>query len=602
MNCKTLACGLALSAGMLAQIRVTAVTNGASFQPRVAPGSFASIFGENLAAITAVFSTPTLPTQLGGVTVMVNGQAVPLYSVRADQVNFQVPRNTPVGRPTVVVSHDGQSSAAFAFDVLQAAPGILSFGGGQAVATKLDGSLIQPENAAVAGSVIIVYLTGQGPVSAIVADGAPSPGQPLATATLPYSATIGGQNAPIQFLGLAPGFAGLLQANIMVPNLPAGNHPIVVMIGGQASNTPVLAVASASSGLLTRLGSADTGRDNQNVVIRGNYAYVCGSGVSIVNVSNPASPQFLNVNQQGGGQCRLNDNVMVASRGANPGNFTVFTLDNPEQPLRVAGPVTSMPFAGDFHLIGGFAFFTTLWFEFNTGTPNRIFRQHGEVFSVNMTDPARPAVVSTLRNDPANPASSNESPFFGVSPFGRDTMLLMSTTSTLDNTSGGLGRVVVIDSSNAGSLAALRQVAIPRTAKLECGAVDGTTMLATGNTQSWTNPGDFAIRGNTTLTTFDVADPRNPRLIATAVTSEQNTFSAPACVSLGNGYFAVAAVTPPAATENRIMLIDARNTSSPAIVGSLMVPGLAERGLTVAGDKLYAATSAGLTIYQIQRQ
>jgi hypothetical protein len=39
----------------------------------------------------------------------------------------------------------------------------------------------------------------------------------------------------------------------------------------------------------------------------------------------------------------------------------------------------------------------------------------------------------------------------------------------------------------------VRQVAIPRTAKLECGAVDGNTMLATGNTQSWTTPGDFAI-------------------------------------------------------------------------------------------------------------
>jgi uncharacterized protein (TIGR03437 family) len=351
MKSRILVSFLVLSCGLIAQqIRVTAVTNGASFQPKVAPGSFASIFGENLAPATAVFSTATLPTQLGGVTVTVNGAAVPLYSVRADQINFQVPRATPTGRPTVVVSHSGQSSAAFAFDNAEAAPGILSFGTNQVVATKLDGSLIQPENTAASGSVIIVYMTGQGPVSATVADGTPSPSNPLATATLPFSATIGGQNAPIQFLGLAPGFVGLLQANIMVPNLAAGNHPMVVTIGGQASNAPVLAVASAASGLLTRLGSVVTSGSNQNAVIRGDYAYVCGSGVSIVNISNPAGPRFINVNQQGGGLCRVMDNVMVAARGTNPASFTVFTLDNAEQPVRVAGPVTTpVPFVGDFH-------------------------------------------------------------------------------------------------------------------------------------------------------------------------------------------------------------------------------------------------------------
>lgn len=589
-----------LTSGLMAQqIRVTAVTNGASFQPPVAPGSFATIFGENLAPAPAVFSTPTLPAQLGGVTVTLNGQAVPLYAVQANQINFQVPRDTAAGRPSVVVSHSGQSSTAFAFDVAQSAPGILSFGAGQAVATKLDGSLIQPENAAAPGSAIIVYMTGQGPVSASVTDGSPSPSTPLASATLPASATIGGQNAQILFLGLAPGFVGLLQANIMVPNLPAGNHPLVVTIGGRASNAPVVAVASAVTGLLTRLGGVDTGTGNTNVVVRDNYAYVCGNGISIVNVSNASSPQFLNVNQQGGGLCRAMDNVLVASRGANPGTYSVFTLTNPEQPVRAAGPVNTMPFVGDFHLTGGFGFFSTIWFEF---TGNAIQRQHGEVFAVNLTNPASPAVASTLRADASNPASSNESPFFGVTPFGRDTMLLMSTTSTGGNTSGGLGRVVVLDISNPSNMNALRQVAVPRTAKLECGAVEGNTMLVTGNTESWTTPGDFAIRGNTTLTTFDVSDPRNPRALATVVTDQQNTFTGPSCVSLGGGYFAVSAVNPPPrATENRIMLIDARNTSIPAIIGSVMLPGLAERGLTMVGDKLFAATTGGLTIYQIRQ-
>jgi uncharacterized protein (TIGR03437 family) len=464
----------------------------------VAPGSIATAVGTGLATSTQSASTLPLPTSLGGTTVTVNGTAAPLFFVSPTQINFQVPRETPPGNATVIVRQGNTAGPAFSFTVLASAPGIFTFGTNQAVAAKADGSIITPQNSAGANSVIVPYLTGQGPVDNPVPDGGPSRAQPLAVATLPASATIGGRNAEILFLGLTPGVVALLQANLRVPNLGPGNHPVVVTIGGRGSNNPapVLAVdASGAASQLTRLGSVDTGRENLSVAVRGNFAYVCGNGVSIVNVSHPAQPQFLNLNGQGGGVCHVLDNLLVAVRGGNPSSLAVFSLDNAE------------------NLASGRAFLSTLWFEFFTAAPMRIFRQHGELYSVNLSNPA--------------------------------------------------------------SLRARRQQAIPRTNTLNCGAVAGSTALVVGNTQSWTSPGDFAT---------------------------QNTFTAPSCVSLGGGFFAFNSFWPPEdRNSTRIVLVDARDPNNPALAGDIAVPSLAEHGLRVAGERLYAATLSGLTLYRINR-
>src|SRR5258708_16127844 len=85
-----------------------------------------------------------------------------------------------------------------------------------------------------AGSYFTVYLTGVGPLDNSPPDGAGAPSLPLANATLPHSAFIGGLPATISFLGLAPGFVGLGQANILVPNASPGERPMSITIGGVA--------------------------------------------------------------------------------------------------------------------------------------------------------------------------------------------------------------------------------------------------------------------------------------------------------------------------------------------------------------------------------
>ena len=83
---------------------------------------------------------------------------------------------------------------------------------------------------------ITVFLTGIGPVDNPVATGAGAVASPLSSATLPKSATIGGANSTVYFLGLTPATAGVAQANLAVPALSPGTYPVVVTVGGVPSN------------------------------------------------------------------------------------------------------------------------------------------------------------------------------------------------------------------------------------------------------------------------------------------------------------------------------------------------------------------------------
>ena len=220
-----------------AQISIGAVTNGASFTANsLSPGSIATIFGTNLAASVGPVGSIPLPMTLGGAAVTVNGIAAPLFYAGPLQINFQVPDETRVGTASVVVSVGGSSSAPFSVSVQAASPGIFQIG-------NPDYSLNDSNNPVAAGSYIIAYLTGQGPVDNPVADGMAAPEAPLSRATSPFSATIGGQNANVFFLGLAPGYVGLAQANIEIPSLPGGSYPLVVTVDGVPGNGLLVAVS-----------------------------------------------------------------------------------------------------------------------------------------------------------------------------------------------------------------------------------------------------------------------------------------------------------------------------------------------------------------------
>ena len=220
------------------------VVNGASFTPAVAPGGFTSIYGQGLAPDTASTPSAALPSSLIGVTVLVNGQSAPLYYVSSGQINFQMPFETKLGLATVtVLTPQGPSNSAW-LTVTQSAPGILLYGNNRAVATNQDNGLNGLDTPAAPGTVITAYLTGIGPVAGTMITGQPATADPLPRSTLQYVATVGGLRAELLYIGLTPGFAGLAQANIRIPNgVPAGDAILKLTVGTASSNSPAIAIS-----------------------------------------------------------------------------------------------------------------------------------------------------------------------------------------------------------------------------------------------------------------------------------------------------------------------------------------------------------------------
>jgi uncharacterized protein (TIGR03437 family) len=228
--------------GTLPVVSTNAVVNAASFATQISPGALATVFGSNFALTNAGAPAP-LPTSLGGVSVTVNGQLAPVLYVTPTQVNFQVPWEVALGPATITVAVNGGASNAVTVNVLGAAPGLFSSSSGQAIVQNSDYTLNDPGNPAKVGSTIVAYLSGSGTVSPAVADGAVAPSSPLAYANSPSSATIGSSTAQVAFAGLAPGFVGLVQVNIVVPsNLQTGTYPLTVTIGSETSNSATISV------------------------------------------------------------------------------------------------------------------------------------------------------------------------------------------------------------------------------------------------------------------------------------------------------------------------------------------------------------------------
>jgi uncharacterized protein (TIGR03437 family) len=83
------------------------LVNAASSQPRVAPGSLASLFGANLTLGASSTASLPLPNTLGGTTVTLNDQPVPLLLVTPGQINLQLPFTLTPGPMVLRVSNGG---------------------------------------------------------------------------------------------------------------------------------------------------------------------------------------------------------------------------------------------------------------------------------------------------------------------------------------------------------------------------------------------------------------------------------------------------------------------------------------------------------------
>lgn len=203
------------------------VMNAASYSPvtnPVAPGELVSLYGSGLAPSTANAQMFPLPQILAGVQVLVNGVAAPLTMVSPARIDFIVPFEMADSNSlfaNIVVQNNGAKSAQLLELLDEAAPGVYTMsqdGSGDAVALHADYSVVTPSNPAHPNETIALYLTGLGVPTNTVASGAAAPSNPLASVKLIPSAVIGGTAAAkVLYAGLAPGWAGLYQMNITLP-------------------------------------------------------------------------------------------------------------------------------------------------------------------------------------------------------------------------------------------------------------------------------------------------------------------------------------------------------------------------------------------------
>ncbi|HXJ42641.1 MAG TPA: hypothetical protein VNH18_25395, partial [Bryobacteraceae bacterium] len=242
---------------LAAPLASTGIVNAASYMPGVAAGSIATVFGSNLASGEASANAIPLPTVLAGSTFQVGNVAASLFFVSTNQVNLQVPWEM-AGHPQAIVNATVGAAAISTQQMISIepfAPGIFTLneaGSSQGVVLIAGTQLLAAPSKTggrkpvAAGKFVSIYCTGLGAVSNQPATGFAAQSDPLSLTTTTPTVTIGGMVAKVSFSGLAPGNVGLYQVNVQVPKgTPAGDAvPVILKIGGVASNTVTIAVAA----------------------------------------------------------------------------------------------------------------------------------------------------------------------------------------------------------------------------------------------------------------------------------------------------------------------------------------------------------------------
>jgi uncharacterized protein (TIGR03437 family) len=232
-------------AAPLPAVSPAGIVNAASSSRSIAPGSLISIYGSNLAKVDSSASVVPLPVSLNGTSVSINGRPAPLLFVSRSQINALVPFEALSGDARMVVAVNGQESSPAAFDVIPTAPGIFTvLGENHALAVNVtDGTPNSSGHPAQPGEYVTIFLTGQGLLDNPVATGAAAGTSPLSRPLATVAVAIGGQPAEIQFAGLAPGFVGLLQINLKVPDISSGEQSLTVSIGDISAVPAVLSIS-----------------------------------------------------------------------------------------------------------------------------------------------------------------------------------------------------------------------------------------------------------------------------------------------------------------------------------------------------------------------
>jgi uncharacterized protein (TIGR03437 family) len=226
----------------------------------IASGSWIEIYGSNFAAGNQGWSTSDFdgliaPTTLAGTRVSIGGRAAYVNYISPSQVNVLVPAGVSPGPQSLSVTNAVGTSTSFPVTVETSKPGLFAHpsfnvGGRQFVGALFpDGTYVLPPGAvpgissrrARPGDTIILYGVGFGSVNPNVPVGQIA--QQLNALTAALQIRFGGVQATVSYSGLALGFVGLYQFNVVVPSIPASDATSLTFTLGGVNGTQTLSIA-----------------------------------------------------------------------------------------------------------------------------------------------------------------------------------------------------------------------------------------------------------------------------------------------------------------------------------------------------------------------
>ena len=226
------------------------IVNAADNQPGwLAPNTIATLYGSELAYTTKAITSADihdglLPTVLPGtgVRILIGGLPAVIYFVSPGQINFLIPSLLLPGPSDLQLAIDGRSGPDLPIQIAPAAPALFQLDQGTVVATRADGSVISPNAPATPGDYVILYATGLGQTVPPVIYGQ----VPTGAANLKQMADlrimldgVAVDPSRIAYAGIAPGFAGLYQINLKLPDTTGANPEIRVGLADQLSRAGI---------------------------------------------------------------------------------------------------------------------------------------------------------------------------------------------------------------------------------------------------------------------------------------------------------------------------------------------------------------------------
>ncbi|MGE0126895.1 MAG: DUF5666 domain-containing protein [Blastocatellales bacterium] len=217
--------------------------NAGSYQTTTSALAITAAFGANLASSVQSAASLPLPTTLGGVSVMVDGEPAGLFFVSPNQINYLVPEGVSPGSAQVTVMNNGAVVAQGSLNLGVVAPSLFTLNAsgqgapaGILLRVKANGQQsYEPLTSAInrqPGDKLFLVLFGTGLSGAENSDNNPANGF-----AENVQATIGSANAPVIFAGAAPGFAGLEQMNIEIPsNVSGSNLTLLIKVNDGEGN------------------------------------------------------------------------------------------------------------------------------------------------------------------------------------------------------------------------------------------------------------------------------------------------------------------------------------------------------------------------------